>query len=139
MNMKVNEKQQNIGVTSSDIPARRRAQTPPVAKQQKPIAPQSDPFTDALREATDADSDVERANSGRVRREGVKDDDGLAAQDVSVPEDGVRSDTSQNASTASKPLGLGNGFIGQSWHGQFPDGAILSGADKHSGKPGLAP
>ena len=96
MNMKVNEKQQNIGVTSFDVPARGRSQTPPAAKQKKPIAPQSDPFADALREAMDADSDVERANSGRARREGVKNDDGLVAQDVSVPDDGVRSDTSQD-------------------------------------------
>ena len=52
------------------------------AQSTSAAAPTSDPFTDALRESQDGDSDVERASSGRHGRDGVKSSDGEGGPEI---------------------------------------------------------
>lgn len=94
--MKVNDKKSDAALAPVHVPAHSRPKTRNTAESEKLKLPQSDPFTDALRESMDADSDIERANSGRVRREGVKDDDGVVEHDLNEADEKVRSHTSQN-------------------------------------------
>lgn len=86
MSINVNDKARDLAVARADAVEPRKAgaalKATDAAQGPKNFTPQSDPFTEALRESTDSDGDMERAGSGRVRREGVKEDDGEAANNT---------------------------------------------------------